>query len=72
MLRSLRCADAIESGSVVDPVRTRMAKIILYHHLEQKGLDMQKNPNVPNLYSRGKDIASVVMDMTLEDMYGRE
>ena len=71
MLKSLCCAETIEHDSTVDPVRLRMARIFLYHYLEQKGLDLQKDPNLPNLLSRGKDISSIVMDITLEDMYGR-
>lgn len=48
-----------------------MARTFLYHYLEQKGLDLQKDPNLPNLLYQGKDISSIVIDITLEDMYGR-
>ena len=55
----------------MDPVRLRMARIFLYHYLEQKGLDVRQDPNRPNLLYQGKDISSIVIDITLEHMYGR-
>ncbi|KAF2174783.1 hypothetical protein K469DRAFT_458180, partial [Zopfia rhizophila CBS 207.26] len=70
MLKSLRCAETVEHDSAVDPVRLRMARIFLYHYFEEKRINVQKDPNLPNLLSQGKDISSVVLDVILEDMYG--
>ncbi|KAF2180775.1 hypothetical protein K469DRAFT_753136 [Zopfia rhizophila CBS 207.26] len=54
-----------------DPVRLRMARIFLYHYFEQKRLDIQKDPDLANLLSQGKDRSSVVLDIILKDIYGR-
>jgi len=70
-LRSLRCAETTEEDTVVGPVRFRMARIFLYHYMEQKVLDIRTNRNMPNLRSRGKDMQSIVIDLTLDDIYGR-
>ncbi|KAF2679227.1 hypothetical protein K458DRAFT_274851, partial [Lentithecium fluviatile CBS 122367] len=71
VLRSLRCAETIEYDSAVDPFRLRVARVFLYHYLEQKRINIQKDPNLPDLLSQGKRISSVVVDVILEDMYGR-
>ncbi|KAF2179325.1 hypothetical protein K469DRAFT_694041 [Zopfia rhizophila CBS 207.26] len=71
MLNSLRCAETVEHDSAVDPVRLRMARIFLYHYFEEKRINVQKDPNLPNLLSQGRNISSVVLDVILEDMYGR-
>lgn len=70
MLKSLRCAETVEHDSTVDPVRLRMARVFLYHYFEQKCIDVQKDPNLRNLLSQGKDMSSV-LDIILKDMYGR-
>ncbi|KAF1970591.1 hypothetical protein BU23DRAFT_570738 [Bimuria novae-zelandiae CBS 107.79] len=71
VLRSLRCAETIEHDCAVDLFRLRAARILLYYYLEQKRIDLQEDPNLPNLLSQGKRISSVVVDVVLEDMYGR-
>ncbi|KAF1949652.1 hypothetical protein CC80DRAFT_362301, partial [Byssothecium circinans] len=69
MLMSLRCAETIEHNYAVDLFRLRMARILLYHYLEQRCIDIQEDPKLPNLLSQGKMISSVVLDEVLEDMY---
>jgi hypothetical protein len=70
-LRSLRCAETTEEDTVVGPVRLRLARIFLYHYMEQKVLNIRTNGNMPSLRSRGKDVQSIVIDLTLDDIYGR-
>lgn len=69
-LKSLRCADATEEDTIVGPVRLRMARIFLYHYMEQKVLDIRTNCKMTNLRSRGKDVPSIVTDLILNDIYG--
>ncbi|KAF2175078.1 hypothetical protein K469DRAFT_611955, partial [Zopfia rhizophila CBS 207.26] len=69
MLKSLCYTKTVEYDSTVDLVRLRMARIFLYHYFEKKRIDVQKDPNLPNLLSQGKDISSVVLDVILEDIY---
>lgn len=68
MFQSLRCAKILKCEFTIDPVRLRMARMFLYHYLEQKGLNIQKDPNFPYLLSQGKDIPSITIDVTLEAM----
>ena len=49
ILKSVHCAETVEHDSAVGPVRLRMARIFLYHYFEQKRIDVQKDPNLPNL-----------------------
>jgi hypothetical protein len=69
-LKSLHCAETTEEDTIVGPVRLRMARIFLYHYMEQKVLDIRTNRSMPNLRSRGKDVPSIVIDLTLDDIYG--
>ncbi|KAF2175753.1 hypothetical protein K469DRAFT_53257 [Zopfia rhizophila CBS 207.26] len=70
MLKSLYCAETIEYDSVVDPVRLRMARILLHHHYEQKCIDLKKDPDLSSRLSQGKGIASVAKNAILEKIYG--
>ncbi|KAF2179528.1 hypothetical protein K469DRAFT_595614 [Zopfia rhizophila CBS 207.26] len=70
MLKSLHCAETIEYDSVVDPVRLRMARILLHHHYEQKCIDLKKDPDLSSRLSQGKGIASVAKNAILEKIYG--
>ncbi|KAJ6280800.1 hypothetical protein J3E71DRAFT_241095 [Bipolaris maydis] len=70
-LKSLRCAETTEQDTIVSPIRLRMARIFLYHYMEQKVLDVRANRNITNPCSRGKDVTSIVTDLTLHDIYGR-
>ncbi|KAH7111356.1 hypothetical protein B0J11DRAFT_400327, partial [Dendryphion nanum] len=72
MLMSLRCAETVEHDSAMDPVRLRIARIFLYHYFEQTRLSIDKNLNLVNRLSQGKDRASVALDIILENMYGHD
>jgi hypothetical protein len=47
-----------------------MVRVLLYHFLEQKVLNIRKDRDMLNQRSRGKDVPSIVMDLTLAGMYG--
>jgi hypothetical protein len=68
-LRSLHCAETTEEDTIVGPVRLRMARIFLYHYMEQKVLNIRTNRCMQNLRSPGKDVQSIVIDLTLDDIY---
>jgi hypothetical protein len=69
-LQSLRCAETVEDDDTLGPVRLRMARVLLYQFLEQKVLNIRKDRNMLHQRSRGKDVPSIVMDLTLDGMYG--
>ncbi|KAF2193605.1 hypothetical protein K469DRAFT_550888, partial [Zopfia rhizophila CBS 207.26] len=69
LFKSFHCAELLEQGSSVDPVRLRIARIILYHYYEQLCVDSRSNPTILGRRSRGRDTASVATDRILESMY---
>jgi hypothetical protein len=69
LFKGFHCAEILEQGSAVDPVRLRIARIFLYHYFEQLCVDSRTNPNMLNRRSRGRDTASVVTDQILEELY---
>lgn len=71
MFKSLRCAETIEYDAAVDPVRLRIARVLLYHYFEQKCIDMRNDSNLPSLLSQGKRVSSVVLDVIIEEMHNR-
>jgi hypothetical protein len=70
ILRSLQCAETIEFESAVDPAKLRMARILLYHHYEQKCIDLSKDPEISNYLSQGIGLATLANDAILEEIYG--
>jgi hypothetical protein len=69
MLKSLYCAEAIEFDSIVDPVKLRIARMLLHHYFEQLCNEFKKDQKSCNL-SPGKGVASVAKDVVLETIYG--
>ncbi|OAL49342.1 hypothetical protein IQ07DRAFT_600370 [Pyrenochaeta sp. DS3sAY3a] len=69
LFNGLRCAEILEQSSAVDPVRLRVARVVLYHYYEQLCVDGRSDPILLSRRSRGRDTASVVTDKILEDMY---
>ncbi|KAH8708406.1 hypothetical protein GQ44DRAFT_557649, partial [Phaeosphaeriaceae sp. PMI808] len=63
------CAEILEQSSAIDPVRLRVARVVLYHYYKQLCVDARSDPNLLSRRSRGRDTASVATDKILEDMY---
>jgi hypothetical protein len=68
MLKSLHCAEAIEFDSIVDPVKLRIARMLLHHYFKQLCMNFKKSRKLCNL-SPGKGVASVAKDIVLETIY---
>jgi hypothetical protein len=71
-LQSLRCAETIENDTIMDPVRLRIGRVLLYHYMEQRVHDIRNDRSLPKARSRGKDVRSTVIDLTLTDTYGHD
>ena len=69
MLKSLQCAEAIEFDSIVDPVKLRIARMLLHHYFEQLCIKFKKDRRLCNL-SPGKGVASAAKDVVLKMIYG--
>jgi hypothetical protein len=70
ILKGFYSAETIEFESAVDRVKLRMARVLLYHHYNQKCIDLTKDPKISSYLSQGKGIASVANDMILKEIYG--
>jgi len=70
ILKGFYSAETIEFASAVDRVKLRIARILLYHHYNQKCIDLTKDPRISSYLSQGKGIASVANDMILKEIYG--
>jgi hypothetical protein len=70
LFNSFRCAEVLEQGSALDPLRLRIARIVFYHYYEQLCTSSRSNPDFLSRRSRGRDTASIATDKILEDMYG--
>ena len=68
MLKSLRCAEAIEYDSIVDPVKLQIARMLLHHYFEQLCIEFKKDRKLCNL-SPGKGVASAAKELVLETIY---
>jgi hypothetical protein len=68
-LRSLQCAETTEEDTIVGPVRLRMVRVFLYHFMEQKVLYIRTNRSMLHLSAPGKDVQSIVIDLTLDQIY---
>ena len=67
-----RCAEILEQRSVIDPIRLRMARILLYQYSEQLYKDSRSNQHMLNQRSSGRGASSVAIDKILEEMYAQE
>ena len=70
MLQSLQCAEIIECDATVDPVRLKMARILLHHYYEQTHIALEQDPSLSSRLCQGKRPAGVATDIILERMYG--
>jgi hypothetical protein len=68
-LRSLHYAEITEEDTIIGPVRLRIARIFLYYYIEQKVLNIRTNRCMQNLRSPGKNVQSIIIDLTLDDIY---
>jgi hypothetical protein len=69
VLKSLNCAITLESDSIVDPVKLRIARVLLHHYFEQMCIELDKERSQCNL-SSGLGVATVAKNAVLETVYG--
>ncbi len=69
LFKSFHCAEIFDQRSNVDPVRLRMARILVYHYYEQLCVNIRRDPILSKQRSRGRDTASIATDIILNDMY---
>lgn len=72
IFKSLQCAETIAADSLVEPIKLRMARVLLYHQYEQKLIDLRHNSSSPIRLSSGKGLASIAKSVILERIYGSQ
>jgi len=70
MLKSLQCVEILSADSLIEPIKLRMARVLLYHQYEQELIRLKHDPSPPVQLSSGKGIASVAKSVILERVYG--
>jgi hypothetical protein len=68
-LQSLRCAKTVEDNNILGPIKLRIARVLLYHFLEKKVLNIQKDRNMLHQRFQSKDMPSLIIDLTLDSIY---
>jgi hypothetical protein len=69
LFNSVRCADILDRDLAVDPVRLRMARVILYHHYEQLCIDLPSNRHLRGQLACGRNRASLATDLIVGAVY---
>ncbi|EMD85649.1 hypothetical protein COCHEDRAFT_1118063, partial [Bipolaris maydis C5] len=69
IFKSLQCAKTISANSLVEPIKLRMARVLLYHQYKQKLIELRNNSSSPTRLSSGKGLASIAKSVILEKIY---
>ncbi|KAJ6201966.1 hypothetical protein J3E72DRAFT_234146 [Bipolaris maydis] len=72
IFKSLQCAETIAADSLVEPIKLRMARVLLYHQYEQKLIELRHNSSSSTHLSSGKGLASIAKSVILERIYGSQ
>ncbi|KAF1352903.1 hypothetical protein EJ07DRAFT_135433, partial [Lizonia empirigonia] len=70
MLKSLQCVEVISADSLVEPIKLRMARVLLYHQYEHELMLLKHDSSLRIHLSSGKGLASVAKSVILERIYG--
>jgi len=70
--KSFQCAKLLDRRISVDPIRLRVARILLFLYFERLCQEAQENNKILSLRSKGKDTASVVTDLLVEEICHRK
>jgi hypothetical protein len=72
LFKSFQCAKLLDRRISVDPIRLRVARILLFLYFERLCQEAQENTKILSFRSQGRDTASVVTDLLVEEIYHRE
>jgi hypothetical protein len=67
LYKTFHYSDTIEQRSAVDPVRLRMARVLLYWYFGQLCTEIRNNGS--SRRSRGRDTASIALDTLFKEIY---
>lgn len=72
IFKSLQCAEVISADSFIEPIKLRMARVLLYHQYEKKIVELRHYTSLPTRLASGKGLASVAKSFILERIYGTQ
>jgi hypothetical protein len=65
LFKSFHCAEILDHRNTVDPIRFRVARILLFWNYEQ----LLSDPKLLSKISRGRDSASIATDVLLQEIF---
>jgi hypothetical protein len=65
LYKSFHCAEILDHRTIVDPIRLRVAKILLFWNFEQ----LRNDPKLLSRISCGRDTASIATDVLLREIF---
>jgi len=69
LFKSFRCAELLQQRSAIDPLRLRVARVLLYWYYEQLLTDMCISLATSNRCQGGRSAASIATDQLLQKVY---
>jgi hypothetical protein len=72
LIGSFRCAELLDQRVAIDPIRLRMARVLLCLCYQELCGEVGKKSELSHRRSRGRDNASVATDLLLEQLYQLE
>jgi hypothetical protein len=68
LFKNLHCADILDQRNIVDPVKLRVVRVLLFWYFEQ----MRSKPELLSRCSRGRNTASIATDILLEEIFNNQ
>jgi hypothetical protein len=69
LFRSFRCAEILDQRTVIDPIRLRIARVLLFWYYEQLYNELCETPEVLSRCSSGRDPSTIITDMLQEEIF---
>ena len=69
LFKSFHYAELLKRRTVINPIRLRIIRILLYWYYEQLCISAHINSSMLNRRSRERNIASIVIEKLLENIY---
>jgi hypothetical protein len=69
LFKSFRCAEILDQRTVVDPIRLRIARVLLFWYYEQLYDELCGTPEVLSRCSPGRDPSTIITDMLQEEIF---
>ena len=69
LLKGFCCAEILTRSSIIDPVRLRLSRVLLYHYFERLRIDLKTDSSTLGQRSRGKGTATFAKNKVLDGLH---